>query len=59
MGTNREIDERRESRAHNMVLPKAGLTQYFWANGSNVKFLILFNGSAENPRLRQYLRRYA
>lgn len=37
-----------------MVLPKAGLMQYYWAAGSNSTFVLLLIGNAENPRLRQY-----
>ncbi len=43
-----------EARTANKVLPKAGVTQYYWADRGNSTFVILLNGSAENPRLRQY-----
>jgi hypothetical protein len=42
-----------------MVLPKAGMTQYYWADGSYSTLVILLKGSAEIPRLRQYPNRYA
>lgn len=42
-----------------MVLPKAGLDKIYWADGSNLTFVILMNGSAVIPRLRQYPIRYA
>lgn len=34
--------------AGNKVLPKSGLTQYYWANKSKSTFVILLSGSAGN-----------
>jgi len=37
-----------------MVLPKAGLTQYDWADRSKSAFVMLLSSNAKNPHLRQY-----
>ena len=48
------MTERTKQRTANKVLPKAGRTECYLAEGSKLTSVILLSGSAENPRLRQY-----
>lgn len=52
--TQKLNDTTERNTAYKKVLPKAGLTEYYRADGSKPTFVILLNGSAETPRLRQY-----
>ncbi len=45
--------------AHNKVLPKAGVMNFYETFVQSSTVVILLNSSAETPRLRQYPKRCA
>jgi len=53
------VNLRSDSRAAgNKVLPKAGVTCFYGTFVLNQTLVFQINSSAENPRLRQYQKRY-
>jgi hypothetical protein len=50
--------DKKENRTANKVLPKAGLNGFDWTFLQGSTFLLRFNFSAKNSRLRQYPARY-
>jgi len=53
------VKERKRVRGcDNNTLPKAGLNGFDWAFVQSSTFVLRFNFCAENPRLRQYPKRW-
>jgi hypothetical protein len=49
METTRQIDDRKESRPHNKVLPKAGLNGFDWTFMQGSTFVLQLSFSAKIP----------
>jgi len=55
----RNLTRTTEAHAHNKVLPKAGVTNFYETFVVYSTLVFQMNGSVEMPRLRQYPNRYA
>jgi len=56
--TDRQQLDRDRRAAHNKVLPKAGVTDFYDTFVLNQTLVFQINSSAEKPRLRQYPNRW-
>ncbi len=57
MNFKQPIDDRKESRTANKVLPKVGVTNFYDTFVLNRTLVFQINSSAKTPRLRQYPKR--